>query len=392
MNKILTSVLICILFTSVYNVNAQVRSVSYDFQKNTFDNDYNLPSEERFTITGFIDSSVQLVELEIFEGYNKKGEKKGYYSTNWQKDKSDNGNQFYLSVKQPLRQNAKYDFELRFFRSLNAEEVDYTQTSITTSIYNYLSAIATNEGNDIKVEATSEVIQTEMNRIVMEGLTKYRTRTQDEFPGFSDIIVRQLDEISDITGKRARKIKKDENNSIDDAYTNKIAGIVQQVDIEVEQFFNNNLLVLSETKIVKDHPTEKQRNIVAINGGYGGAWFNGNLNDFNYGHAPYVGLSFPLGKKAFNSKFWSNMSISTGVFVMNFKDKDGSAIKGPIIQRPFYLALGYKFFRFLRFNAGAVVLEKTTEGDGEFINTDKIFVRPFVGLSLELNFWADFAK
>ena len=363
MNKILTSVLICILFTSVVNVSAQVRSVSYDFQKNTFDNDYNLPSEERFTMTGFIDSTVQLVELEIYEGKNKKGEKKGYYATNWQKDKSDSGNQFYLSVKQPLRQNSKYDFELRFFRSLNSEEVDYTKTSIVSSIYNYLAAIAITEGKSIQLSSSTDVIQEDMNRIVQEGLSKYRTRTQDEFPGFSDIVLRQLEEMSDIKGKRAREIKKDENNSVDEAYTNKIAGIVQQVDIEVEQFFNNELLVLSETKTVKDHPTEKQRNIVAINGGYGGAWFNGNLNDFNYGHAPYVGLSFPLGKKAFTSKFWSNTSISTGVFVLNFKDKDGSAIKGPIIQRPFYVALGYKFFRFLRFNAGAVLLEKEVEGD-----------------------------
>ena len=80
-----------------------------------------------------------------------------------------------------------------------------------------------------------------------------------------------------------------------------------------------------------------------------------------------------------------------GVFVLNFKDKDDVAIKGPIIQRPFYVAFGYKFFRFLRFNAGAVVLEKESVDD-QFVNTDKIFIRPFVGLSLELNFWADFAK
>ena len=150
--------------------------------------------------------------------------------------------------------------------------------------------------------------------------------------------------------------------------------------------------MLSEIKTVSDHPTEKQRNIIAINGGYGGAWFNGGLNDFNYGHSPFVGISFPLGKKAFNSKFWSNTSISTGVFILNFKDKDGTSIKGPIIQRPLYVALGYKFFKFLRFNAGAVVLEKESSDDDGFVNADKIFVRPFVGLSLELNFWADFAK
>lgn len=392
MNKFFTTVLFLIFLVSVATLKAQVRSVTYDFKKNTFDNDFNLPSEERFTITGFIDSNIVLVELEVYQGTNKKGEINEYYSTYWLKDKSDNGNQFYLSVKSPLRQNDKYDFNLRFFRLLNEEEVDYTQNSVLTSLQNYLVSTARNNNKGLELDNTPAEIQKEMNRIVTEGLKKYRTRTLESFPGFSDILVKQLTDFGNVSGGRARTVRNDDNNSLEEEYVNKIATILLQSELELEQYFNNEILVLSETKNVQNHPTEKQRNIVAINGGYGGAWFSGNLNNFNYGHAPYVGLSFPLGKKAFSSKFWSNTSLSTGVFVLNFKDANGTTIKGPIIQRPFYVALGYKFFRFLRFNAGAVLLEKKEEGDTEFINTDKIFVRPFVGLSLELNFWADFAK
>lgn len=389
MNRIFTLVLSSIFLINVSN--AQVRSVTYDAKQNTFDNDYNLPSEERFNITGYIDSNIHLVELEIYQGSNKKGERNEYYSTYWLRDKSDNGNQFYLSVKNPLRQNEKYDFDIKLFRVLNEEEVEYSKNSVVTSIQNYLVSTARNNNKGLELDNTPAEIRKEMDRIVREGLTKYRTKTKESFPGFSDILVKQLDDFGNVTGGRARSVEKDENNSLSDEYVNKIAAILLQAELELEQYFNNEILVLSETKTVQDHPTEKQRNVVAINGGYGGAWFSGNLNDFNYGHAPYVGLSFPLGKKAFSSKFWSNTSISTGVFVLNFKDKDGDVIKGPIIQRPFYVALGYKFFRFLRFNAGAVLLEKK-EDNGEFVNADKIFVRPFVGLSIELNFWADFAK
>lgn len=382
---------IVIYFFYSFSISAQVRNVSYDFQKNTFDNDYNLPSEERFTITGFVDSNVALVELDIYQGIKKNGSKNAYYSAQWMRDKSDNGSQFYLSIKDPLKQNEQYDFELRFFRTLNNEEIEYTKNSVSTSIQNYLISTARNNTKGLELDETPQSIQSTLNRIVSEGLEKYRTRTKESFPGFSDIIVEQLSDFGEVKGSRAKSVRNDEENSLDDEYVNKIAAIILQAELELEQFFNQEILVLSDIKTVQDHPTEKQRNIVAINGGYGGAWFSGNLNNFNYGHAPYVGISFPLGKKAFSSKFWSNASISTGVFILNFKDNDGNKIKGPIIQRPFYLALGYKVFRFIRFNAGAVLLEKEVE-NGEFINTDKIFVRPFVGLSVELNFWADFAK
>lgn len=382
---------ICILALSASQLNAQVRNVTYDFQKNTFDNDNDLLSETRFTLTGFIDESVQLVELEIYEGLNKKGEKKDYYSTYWLKDKSDDGNQFYLSVKKPLRQSDKYDFDIRFYRSLTKEEIAYTQSSIITSFQNYLVTIAKTDAKELKIHISPEEIQQGMNTIVAEGLVKYRTRGLEGFPGFSDILISQLEDFASISGRVAKSIIKDENNSLTDVYAEKIADIMEQAELEVEQYFNQEVLVLDEVKTVTDHPTERQKNIVALNAGYGGAWFNGNLNNFDYGHAPYVGVSFPLGKKAFSSKFWSNSSISAGVFVMNFKDNDGNKIKGPIIQVPLYVAFGYKFFRFLRFNAGAVLLEKK-EDDGQFVNVDKIFVRPFVGLSIELNFWADFAK
>jgi hypothetical protein len=53
--------------------------------------------------------------------------------------------------------------------------------------------------------------------------------------------------------------------------------------------------------------------------------------------------------------------------------------------------LGYKVFRFIRLNAGAVVLEEKSSNDN-FVNTERIKIRPFVGISAELNFWADFAK
>ena len=385
--KNITTLLIAVLLLCTYNVNAQVRNVTYDADKNTFDNDFNLPSEERFTITGYINNDISLVELDIYPGKDKKT--KAYYSTYWMRSSSDKGNQFYLSVKSPLRQNDQYDFTLNFFRKASDNEIDYTREMIAFSIKNYITSITEQKSDKLSLTQSSEETLKELNKLVTEGLRSYRTVNRENFQGFSDIIRRQLENFDE----KATKGKKDKeaDDSLATSYDNKISAIISQSDIEIEQYLNNEMLVLSESKDVQDHPTEKQRNTVAINGGYGGVWFKGNLKNFDYDHSPYVGLSFPLGKKAFSSRFWSNTSISAGIFILNFKDGDGNKIKGPIIQKPLYVAFGYKFFRFMRFNAGAVLLERKSDNDN-FVNADKIFVRPFVGLSLELNFWADFAK
>lgn len=383
--------LLLFIFATYQSATAQVRSVNYDFNRNTFDGDYDLPASQRFNIVGNVDSSIQLVELDIYRGYNKKEERNIFYQANWLKAKTDNGNQFFISVKFPLRSGQKYDFNLRFYQRLSAEQRNYTQEMLLNSIQNYLMASASADSKGLKLVSTPEQMRSELNIVVNDGLKKYRTRNGESFSGFSDIMVRQLEDFSKVTGSRAKNINKDEENNLSLVFNNIMDAILLQAGIETEQYLNNEMLVLVENRVLENYPVENTRNEIAVNIGYGGAWFDGGFDNFNYGHRPYAGLSFPLGNKAHSKKFWSNASISTGVFLLNFKDNEGNTLKGPIIQRPFYLGLGYKIFSFIRLNAGAVVLEERS-AEGGFINADRIKVRPFVGISAELKFWADFAK
>ncbi|MCO5247322.1 MAG: hypothetical protein M9887_00010 [Chitinophagales bacterium] len=327
--------------------------------------------------------------MNIYPGKDRKT--KVFYSTYWMRSTSDNGNQFYLSVKSPLKQNDQYDFTLAFFKNASRQEITDTREALEESIKNYIQSITTQTSDRLSLNQSSETTIKELDKIVNQGLKNYRIVNQQTFQGFSDIISKQLGSFNE----KAEKLRKEDENQtanlLSEKYENKINAILSQANLEVQQFLNNEMLILVEVKDVQDHPTVKQKNTIAINGGYGGVWFKGNLNNFDYDHSPYIGLSFPLGKRAFSSKFWSNSSISTGIFILDFKDGDGNKVKGPIIQKPLYVAFGYKLFRFLRLNAGAVLLERKTD-NSNFVNADKIFARPFVGLSLELNFWADFAK
>ena len=89
---------------------------------------------------------------------------------------------------------------------------------------------------------------------------------------------------------------------------------------------------------------------------------------------------------ALNSRFVSNSSISAGIFLNNVEDQFGKEVTGPLVGRPIYGAYGYRLFRMVRLNAGAAVLQKATI-DAQQLDINKIYLSPFVGVSLEINLW-----
>jgi hypothetical protein len=55
--------------------------------------------------------------------------------------------------------------------------------------------------------------------------------------------------------------------------------------------------------------------------------------------------------------------------------------------------LGYRPLRFIRINAGAAFLENPSTAGGSIQGLEnRVNIRPFIGVSAELQFWMDFAK
>ena len=121
------------------------------------------------------------------------------------------------------------------------------------------------------------------------------------------------------------------------------------------------------------------------------AIFNFKGDNFNYGSAPYLGISMPFGREGVTKPFWSNLSISAGAFILDFKDVDDKKVTGPIFKRPTYLGMGYKVYKFIKLNAAVAFLEDADQaGVTGFKNS--VEFRPMIGLSAEFNFWMDLAK
>ena len=159
---------------------------------------------------------------------------------------------------------------------------------------------------------------------------------------------------------------------------------------EVDNILNAHLLMVTDNKQIFDYPTEKGRQSVALNIGYGGAPLQKDGDRVAVGSSPYLGISLPFGNAVLGSKFWRNTSLTTGVFLNDFENLDGLRVTGPIVGRPVYLGLGYRMLDFLRLSAGVTALQDVDDANN--FSFKKAYLQPFIGISVEINVWMGLGK
>ncbi len=369
-------------------VFGQRQSIFFDYDLSSFKGGYPLPSGENFEITGTITDEIGLVEVSIYHDISAR---KGYVtSANWRRGLQSKGANFTIPVQYKLRPSSTYDFTLSYYRVATAPEIDYLHNQLSNHLQAYFRNILKGDNSKLSLATSNNAIFKDLEKILTDGLEDFRDLEGNRFAGLSDLIFLEL-ETADATKVSKKKRKEEGENAVVEAKSGQVDDLINIVMNEVSQFTNKQLMMLVDKRTVENYDTEKALNTIALNVGYGGVWFEGGGKDFQYDHAPYIGLSFPFGKKDFSKPFWNNLSLTTGVYLLNMEDGDGNKVSGPIIQRPIYLGVGYKFFKFLKLQAGATLLE-TQVDDGNFVNFDQISVRPTIGLGIEFNFWMGFDK
>jgi hypothetical protein len=267
---------------------------------------------------------------------------------------------------------------------------------VVNSLHSYINLSTEADRNDINLSKHPDLIMQDMNQIVREGLSLYRSKLGNRFPGFSEIVHDKLEQIDDLRLKKAkfnvfsREDDPSEREKRIKYYHQKVDELEDLVEREVAQYLGTDFYVLEQIRVLKNYSTEKTKNVIPINFGYAAVFNQGdldNIDDFNdsqYDGSLMVGLSVPLGNPYLSNEFWSNSSISAGVLLNNL-DFGQREMTGPLIDRPFYLAYGYKTAYFIRINAGATVL---TEKGG----SDKVEFSPFIGISAEINLWLGLSR
>ena len=355
----------------------QFTSITYDLERNWFNEGHPLPAETDLIVKGSIPTDATRVEFVILSA-NKSEE---LYTAVWNKT---NTNDLSLAVPYKLRSSSEYDFLIRFFEPMNAYEKEKLEQAISNTINAYLDVnLAGN--NSIKLLKNSKKKLKEMNRMLADIFTEYRSSMLGWEPEFSEIIQLKLEELE-------RADLKDDYSKIDSSSSKKqvmnqareklVGELNDQIRREVSQLLDRPLFTLKDTRFVDNYSTESKKNALAINLGYGGVYLSGNIDNFTYDSAPYIGLAFPFGNEALASNFLSKTSLTFGVFLDNFEDADQMEVNGFLIDRPIYVGLDYKLFQFVHFNAGATFLEEANEGT---ISSNSIIIRPFIGLSARID-------
>ncbi len=388
--------LLAALLMSSLSVLAQYKTVVFNYERAYFNDGQPLPAESKFIITGDVPANIGMVGIKLYQSADT--DKSPIYNNAWSRQLNSRNNAFVLPVNQPLRGNDKYTFVLNYYAKATAKQQEQLLDQLNAALLAYIDQSYEVNRNSISLRKHPKTIRSDMNAIVTQGLSLYRNQLNTDFKGFSDITLEKLEQIEDLSLKKARFnifSKKEEDNSvIRFRYAQEqLEALKTMVTQEVAQYAGIQLYTLVDSKKIEDYGTEKIKNVLAINGGYGGVYYSGNVDNFSSDTAPYVGISFPLGKAPFSSVFWERTSISTGVFLQNFDFGDNVEATGPLVQRPVYLALGYRILPFIRLNAGATLLQNTQGGNSiSDLDFNRMYIRPFVGLSMEVNLWLNLSR
>lgn len=365
---------------------AQYQAVVFDYQNAYFNNGQALPAEENLMISGGISKKIERVEIAIFNG--KGNHKRPLYINNWKRGYGNVQENFQLPFNYKLKGDGNYDFSVEYYRMVTEEEKTELRKSLHLALGSYLGQSFEASGKKVKMLRSESTIMHDLNFIMKDAVKYYRNESEVIFTGFSDIVRRGVGNMADHKLRRGEAAKlgdvTEKNTRLEaiaKLYDQRLAELEELINNEADQITNTHLLIRADQRMISDYPTEHTKHELCINGGYGATYFNGNTKNVDYGTAPYLGLSFPLGNSALSNRFWSNSSLSVGAFVTNMKNKNGDVVSGPIFNRPYYVGYGYKVFRFVRLNAGAAFLETRT------VDGKKFSVRPFLGVSAEFNLW-----
>lgn len=386
MKKSLLS-LITLILLSVGFTFGQQKKVNLNLIYGELNGGMPIPSEEQFAVTGAVPEKIEMVKLTIYP--SKKSEKLGveYF---WKSPFGYMDEAFQVNIEQPLRSNDDYELEFRFYQKAGEDQIREVADLVFQNLKTYLSTIVTIKKSGVQFSEGIPNIMSQMASIVESGTFYFELPNGQPFPGFSDITRAKLEQHKNLKMGQAKfnATGLSENDNARAVFaTAYLDEVYEIIGSELKQYFSPNMLVMVDEKIFKNYPSENKPNVIPLNAGYGAISLSKNLANQEFATSPYVGVSFPLGNRAFN-KFLNNLSISTGIFLRgDMENSLGEDLTGPVLDRPIYVGLGYNFFRFIRLNAGGTYLTTERLGGSNFNSFN-----PFIGVSAEFNLWLGIGK
>lgn len=390
MKRLYTTFLMLFVYSLVVG---QYKGVYFDEEKLVFGENQPLPAATHIMLQGAVKEHIGLVELDVLEARGR-DKRLPLYTNRWKRPKDNKEPKFLLPINYKLRSSSQFDFHLKYYAPIAKAEKALLSKALHKHLNLYLEQVIGVKQNSISLEQNDRQIMRSLNKIVHKGLEMYRNRTEIDFEGFSDLVKFKLKQISTTKLSKGKFLFKDESKGdAKHSYRTKLVSELKgMIASEIEQYLNLEWFKLVDSKYIDNYSTEKGKRTIAIQAGFGGAYLSGGTNNLSFGGSPFLGFAFPLSKRATKSKVLNNLSVTLGVFLMDFQGANNTFISGPIFKRPTYVGLSYKLFRFIHINVGATFLENaSTSGQLAGIE-NRVFIRPFLGVSAQVDLWMDFSK
>jgi hypothetical protein len=358
---------------------AQKPIINLNLKTKNFNNGSDLLAEKNFDISINTNSNVDYIDIEFY----KKLDRDNFYSTVWQRSIGELNSVAILPVNIKLKSGTSYAFKIKSFRNLTLDDKLKIASQISLSSKNFIesSIIRTNKGYEFRM--SDERLMENLNGILASGLGNLEVSFGKKTNSYSDILKVMLKNLEETRFKNLMQDSTDLN------YKNALNSVSNQVDNELINIINSYSYVLSDIVEIDSYQTEKTMNFLSLNAGYGGVYQSGNYSNVNYFDGFFAGVSFPLSNYALSNSFISKTSFSAGVFFNDFKIDNNSYLTGPIVGRPLYATLGYRFLNFVKISAGTTIVQE----ENTLLNTtSNLQFKPFIGLGIELDLWLGLKK
>lgn len=391
--KYFTSFIFIGLLLTAFTTLAQYKAVTFDYEKVVFGENQPLPAESHIMLQGQVNPNIDIVEIDILD---RKGKEKRLplYTNQWKRANGSTNKIFMLPINFRLKSSTEYDFKIKYYSAINEVERTALDSILNNYLMLYLEQAIVVKRNSLSLEQNERQIMRSLNKIVYKGLALYRNRTSIPFDGFSDLILLKLKQIKTASLSKGKALFQDkENSDAKVAYRDKLLNELRtMVGSELNQFLNLDWFKLVDSKYIDNYSTEKGKRTIAIQAGFGGAYLSGTTQNLSIGASPFAGFAFPLSQRPSHGKFLNNLSVTFGLFILDFKGANNTVVSGPIFKRPTYIGASYKLFRFIHLNVGATFLEAASTA-GQLSGIERrVFVRPFIGVSAQIDLWLDFSK
>ncbi len=380
--RIIFTSLLLFAFTSIGW--AQKQTIRFDYERSSFNMDQPLPSEEHFFVSGEISEAVSMVEIIVKPG--KRNRDFVLYQNRWKRSYNDTRQQFLLPVNYNLRGGTEYDVLLNYYRYVSAPELKNLKAGLNSELEAYVDQSLVLSKKRIRLVKSVPAMVSDMNALVNSALSYYRSNQNVSFEGFSSIVQDKLRIVTRNPLRKAQRNEAERSRQADE--------LKSMVKAEVANLLNTGFSILADSRRVDNYPTQKGKNTLTVHVGYGGVFLNDQVSELNTGSSGMAGLTLPLGKRAFAPRLMSNSAVILGFYFQDFDNDQGVKATGPIFGKPVYAGFGYKVYEFIRISGGVAFLQNEADGNGTpTVDIDNgLYLRPFVGITADISFWAGFSR